>query len=57
VHVCFSLEVVKWIMGCVTSMSFDFLINGLASNLFKCTMDLRQGCPLLFSTSKRLEYY
>ena len=41
-----ALEVVEWIMGCLQSTSFAFLINGSPSNFFRPTRRLRQGCPL-----------
>jgi len=45
-HIGFSYPVVKWIMGCVTSVSFVVLINGGAVDFFKPSRGLRQGCPL-----------
>jgi hypothetical protein len=45
-HVGFNLHVFTWIMGCITSISFSILMNGLTSNFFKPSLILRQGCPL-----------
>jgi len=39
-------NVVQWIMGCVSSVSFSILINGSPSKFFKATRGLQQGCPL-----------
>lgn len=42
---------VKWIMKCVTAVSYKFLINGQHSSLVKAKRGLRQGdltSPLLF---------
>jgi hypothetical protein len=47
----FNLQVVKWIMGCITFVSFAILINVSALIFFKPSKGLRQGChllPLLF---------
>jgi hypothetical protein len=41
-----SLEAIDWILGCVSSVNFVFLINGKPSSFFKSTRGLRQGCPL-----------
>ena len=41
-----SMEVVEWIMGCLQSTSFFFLINGSPSNCFHHTIGLRHGFPL-----------
>jgi hypothetical protein len=51
IHVGFNLSMVNWIIGCVTSMNFDILINGATSIFFKPSKGLRWGCllsPLLF---------
>jgi hypothetical protein len=45
-HIGFELQVVKWIMACVTTASFAILINGVGSTFFKSGWGLRQGCPL-----------
>jgi hypothetical protein len=45
-HLGFSLPLVKWIMGCVTSTTFSVLINVPASAFFKTSRGFRQGCPL-----------
>jgi hypothetical protein len=42
----FGLPTTKWIMGCVTTTTFDILINGEPTNFFKSGRGLRQGCPL-----------
>jgi hypothetical protein len=47
IHIGFSLPLVKWIMGCVTIVSFAILINGSTSNFFKPSRGLRQGFPTL----------
>ena len=40
------VEVVDWTMGCLQSTSFAVIINGSASNFFRPSRGLRQGCPL-----------
>jgi hypothetical protein len=42
----FGISTTNWIMACVTSTSYAILINGEASNFFKSSRGLRQGCPL-----------
>ena len=44
-HLCFCYDFIKCIMACLTTVSFDVLINGYAS-LFSLRRGLRQGCPL-----------
>ena len=38
--------VVNWIMACVTSVNFVFLVNGDPSGFFKSGRGIRQGFPL-----------
>ena len=45
-HVGFSYEVMKWIMGCATSVDFAVLINNSASNFSNVERSLWQGYPL-----------
>ena len=40
------LQLVNWIMGCVSSATFAVLINGTPSNFFPASRGIRQGCPL-----------
>jgi hypothetical protein len=45
-HLGFEVPFIKWIMACITSVSFAVLINGAASPFFTSEKGLRQGCPL-----------
>jgi len=45
-HLGFKHDFISWIMGCITSVSFANLINGVASPFFKGHRGLRQGWPL-----------
>lgn len=45
-HLGFSVGVIKWIMYCITNISFSVLINGVAYPFFGSERGLRQGCPL-----------
>jgi hypothetical protein len=45
-HIGFHVPFIKWIMACITSVSFAVLINGATSPFFKSERGLRQGCPL-----------
>ena len=46
IHLGFEIGFVRWIMCCVTTVSFSVLINGAASPFFHAERGLRQGCPL-----------
>jgi hypothetical protein len=45
-HLGFSVSFIRWIMCCITTVSFSVLINGSASPFFRSERGLRQGCPL-----------
>jgi len=45
-HLGFEYEFIRWIMSCISSVSFSVLINGSASSFFSAGRGLRQGCPL-----------
>ena len=45
-HLGFHIDFIRWIMCCITSVSFAVLINGAASPFFHVEWGLRQGCPL-----------
>ncbi|EOY07997.1 Uncharacterized protein TCM_022315 [Theobroma cacao] len=36
----------KWVMGCVSNAKVSVLVNGVATEPFKMSRGLRQGCPL-----------
>jgi hypothetical protein len=46
-HIGFELPLVKWIMSCVTTVSFVVLINRVGTSFFKSGRGLRQGVLLL----------
>ena len=45
-HLGFCYDFVRWIMACISTVSFAVLINGAASPFFHAGQGLRQGCPL-----------
>jgi hypothetical protein len=45
-HLGFDVPFINWVMNCLTSTSFAFLINGSTSSFFSSERGLRQGCPL-----------
>jgi hypothetical protein len=45
-HLGFEVPFIKWVMACITSVSFFFLINRVASPFFISERGLRQGCPM-----------
>jgi len=45
-HIGFGNDFIRWIMSCITTVSFSVLINGAASPFFHAERGLRQGCPL-----------
>lgn len=45
-HLGFKVDFIRWIMGCITDVSYAILINGAATSFFKGQRGLRQGCPL-----------
>lgn len=46
IHLGFPHLFTTWIMSCISSASFNVLINGSASHFFHAERGLRQGCPL-----------
>ena len=46
IHLGFGIAFVRWILCCVTTVSFSVLINGAASSFFHVERGPRQGCPL-----------
>ena len=46
IHMGFPIQVINWIMCCITYVSFSIIINGAATNFFHAERGLRQGCSL-----------
>lgn len=45
-HIGFPHQFINLVGSCFTTVSFNVLINGAASNFFHAERGLRQGCPL-----------
>ena len=45
-HLGFDIAFIKWVMSCITTMSFLVIINGATSPFFHAKRGSRQGCPL-----------
>lgn len=45
-HLGLSYGFIRWVMSCLTTISFVVLVNGAASPFFHSERGLRQGCPL-----------
>lgn len=45
-HLGFPFAYIKWIMSCITDVSYSVLLNGEAASFFNSERGLRQGCPL-----------
>ena len=45
-HLGFNMDFIRWVMSCISSVSFVVLINGVASPFFHAERGLRQGFPL-----------
>jgi hypothetical protein len=45
-HIGFDIPLIKWIMSCVSFVSFVVLISGVGSSFFKSSQGLCKGCPL-----------
>lgn len=45
-HLGFPYSYIKWIMSCITEVSYSVLLNGAPTPFFSAERGLRQGCPL-----------
>eukprot|EP00253_Pinus_taeda_P035221 PITA_35221 len=45
-HLGFPYEYIRWIMSCITDVTYSVLLNGEATPFFTSERGLRQGCPL-----------
>ena len=45
-HLGFGIGFIRWIMSCITTVSFSVLLNGAASPFFHAERGLHQGYPL-----------
>lgn len=45
-HLGFSYAFFRWVMSCLTIVSFAMLVNGATSPFFHAERGLRQGCPI-----------
>lgn len=46
IHLGFPSDFIKWIMCCITLVSFAIFINGSSSHTFQVERGLKQGFPL-----------
>src|SRR5713101_6210886 len=46
IHLGFEIAFFRWIMSCITTVSFSVLINGAVTPFFHAERGLRQGFPL-----------
>lgn len=45
-HLGFHIDFIRWVMSCMTLVSFAILINGAALPFFFAERGIQQGCPL-----------
>eukprot|EP00253_Pinus_taeda_P003262 PITA_03262 len=45
-HLGFPYSYTKWIMSCISDVSYSVLLNGVATSFFSSERGLSQGCPL-----------
>ena len=45
-HLGLGIDFIRWIMSCISTVSFLVLINGVVSPCFHAERWLQQGCPL-----------
>eukprot|EP00253_Pinus_taeda_P029159 PITA_29159 len=45
-HLGFPFNFIKWMMSCITDVSYSVLLNGEATTFFAAERGVRQGCPL-----------
>lgn len=51
------IEVVKWVMMCVSTVSYKYMVNGKLTEVMKAKRGIRQGDPVsLYLFALILEY-